>query len=147
MNQWQFLAALAVPLFGFLGAIGQRERTPGQLRRLREAATALKDLPSDSEAHKALEELVRVQARAMVARESRRLNVTNLILSLILAGFAGWGTYGLTLWCFATWATPFGWLALTVSIALGLLLMLVVGAAFGTIYNPPAPPRGKKTQS
>lgn len=145
MNEWQFLAALAVPLFGFLGALGQRERTPGQFRRLREAAAALKDLPVESEAHQALSELVATQARAMIDRESRRLNATNLILSLILAAFAGWATYGLTLWTIGTSATSLSWLSLSVSIVLGLALMLVVGAAFGTIYNPPAIPKaGRK---
>lgn len=81
----------------------------------------------------------------MIARESRRLNVTNLILSLILAAFAGWATYGLTLWTIGWSTTSLGWLALSVSIVLGLGLMLVVGAAFGTIYNPPAVPKaGRK---
>ncbi|WP_136025447.1 MULTISPECIES: hypothetical protein [unclassified Microbacterium] len=136
MNEWQFLAAVAVPVFGFLGALGQRERTPGQFRRLREAAAALKDLPPGTEAHAAISELVAAQARSMTAREARTLNVTNLILSMILGGFAAWATYGLSVWCISTWATPWGWVSLTVSIVIGLALMLFVGAAFGTIYNP-----------
>lgn len=101
----------------------------------------MKDLAPESDAHTALSELVTVQARSMIARESRQLNITNVVLSSVLAGFAGWATYGLTLWCISTWTTPFGWVALTVSIIVGLVLMLVVGAAFGTIYNPKAEPR------
>ncbi|WP_217183999.1 hypothetical protein [Streptomyces sp. AC495_CC817] len=147
MNEWQFLAAVAVPIFGFLGALGQRERTPGQFRRLREAAAALKELPPESDAHAALSELVATQARSLVARESRKLNVTNLILSFIVAGFAAWATYGLSVWCIGTWGSPVGAVALTVSIIVGLILMLFVGASFGTIYNPPAPDRKSRKKN
>ncbi|MFS2281378.1 hypothetical protein V2S04_11220 [Microbacterium sp. OR21] len=142
MNQWQFLAALAVPLFGLLGALGQRERTPAQLRRLREASAALKDVPAESDAYNALSELVAVQARAIMVRESRRLNVTNLVLTLILAAFAGSATYGLSVWCISVWGTGWAWVALPVSVLIALALMLVVGAAFGTIYNPPKGDQG-----
>lgn len=147
MNEWQFLAALAVPIFGLLGALGQKERTPGQLRRLRESSTALKDIPADSEAYAALSELVAVQARAIIARESRALNVTNLILTLILAAFAGGSTYGLSVWCVSVWGTGWAWVVLPLSVLIALAFMLLVGAAFGTIYTPPKADQDSESES
>lgn len=138
MDQWQFLAALAVPVVGVAGALFQKERTPGLLRRLRESSNALKEVPATSEAFKALDSLVVVQATAMARRESRRINPANLILALILSGIAGLSTYWLTFWCISVWGSPIGWLALVVSIIVGVFLMMLVGVGFTTIYNEPS---------
>ena len=144
MNEWQFLAALAVPIIGFLGAVAQRERTPAQVKRLREAVSALKELPVRSEAHEAVSALVVQQAQNLTERESRRLNVTNLIMSIILGVVVGFVSYLLIIGSVAAWPMPWGWVVVTVSAIVGLMLMLFVGAAFGTIFNPPGSAREKR---
>lgn len=135
MNEWQFLAAALVPVFGFLGALAQRERTPGQFRRMREAAAALKDLDPSNEAHAALSHLVAVQAAAIAEREARKLNVTNLVMSIIVSAFAGWGAYGLSVWAVGAWGTAWGGAVVPLAIVIGLVLALFVGASFSTLYN------------
>ncbi|MBN9158731.1 hypothetical protein [Microbacterium sp.] len=122
MNEWQFLAALAVPVVGLAGALFQKERTPGVLRRLRETATALKDLPADSEAANALQGLIVTQARLLQEREQRRLNTPNLVLAVLLALIAAVVTYFLSVWVIGQWSSPWGWVTLTASITIALFL-------------------------
>jgi fatty acid desaturase len=137
VNEWQFLAALAVPVIGLTGALFQKERTPGVLRRMKESATALKDLPPESDASKALQALIVTQAGLLQEREQRRVNRPNLILAVILALLAAVVTYFLSVWTIGAWTTPWGWIPMAVSVAVGLFLILLVGAGFSNIYQEP----------
>jgi hypothetical protein len=139
---WQIVAAFAVPVLGFLGALLTSNRDPGEYRRLKHAAEALATAPPSSSASTALDELVTAQANSLrnreVARSGRNLNVFNLVLSIVFAAIGAVSAFWLWNWSASVWGTPLAWLVTPLCVVLGLLVALFVGAAFSTIYNPPA---------
>lgn len=138
---WQLVAALAVPVLGFFGSLLTSNRDPGEYRRLKHAADALGAVPTGSAAFASLEKLVVVQADALrdreAARSKRKLNVPNLVLSIILGIAGACGAFFLWSWSTSTWGSVLGWVVTPVSVVGGLVIALLVGAAFATIYNPP----------
>lgn len=137
---WQLVAALAVPVLGFFGALLTSNRDPGEYRRLKHAADALGSVPAGSAAFASLEKLVVVQADSLRDRESarskRKLNVANLVFSIILAIGGAVGAFFLWSWSASAWGSAAGWVATPASIIGGLMIALLVGGAFATIYNP-----------
>jgi len=137
---WQIFAAVAVPLLGVLSTFVQADRSPGAYRRLKHSAAALEQVPADSAARRALDQLVTTQAEHLMKWEerklSRRLNSSNLILVIILLALGGAAGYFLWAWCAAAWGTGWIWLALPLSVLVGLFLIAFIGVGFGQIYSP-----------
>jgi hypothetical protein len=144
---WQIAAAFAVPVLGFLGALLSGNREPGGYRRLKHAADALAAVPAGSSAATALEELVEAHANALreqeAARQARHLNIFNLVMSIVLGVLGAFAGFCLWTWSAGVWGSPWGWVIFALAIVLGLCIVLLVAAAFGTIYNSPATKKTK----
>lgn len=140
---WQIAAALAVPVLGFFGAVVSSNREPGAYRRLKHSVEALAAVQKDSEAYDVLENLVVAQATQLQRREAakaeRKLNKTNLTLSIVLSVVGAIGGFWLWSWSAAVWDSWAAWLVVPFSVVLGLIIVVFVAAAFGTLFNPPAP--------
>lgn len=141
---WQAAAAVAVPALGLMGGLLSRDRAPGMYRKLRHATAAIRDLPADAqEARGALEGVIVQQATAIRDREAhaltRRLNVTNVVLSVILTLFVAALMLPLISWVTSVWGTGFIWLVGPAGVILMLFGALLVGAAWATIFSPPKP--------
>lgn len=145
---WQIFAALAVPVLGLVGAIATNNREPGAYRRLKHSVDSLAAVQKDSEAYAILQKLVVTQAGQLQRREAakadRKLNGVNLTLSIIFSAIGAVGGFWLWNWSASVWDTGSAWVVVPLSVVIGLLIAAFVAAAFGTIFNPPAPPRAKK---
>lgn len=148
---WQIFAAFAVPVLGLLGSLLTSNRDPGEYRRLKHAAEALSTVPTDSSAFNSLDRLVAVQAEGLRGRETvrlaRNLNVFNLVFAIILGAVGALTAFWLWNWSASVWSTPISWLVAPVCVALALAIALIVGAAFSTIFKPPAPRKPRSSPS
>lgn len=146
----QLITALAVPIVGVLGSLLTTTREPAAYRRLKHAAEALAAVPAESEPSKILGALVVTQAEHLQklekARAARELNVANLLLSIIFAGFGAFVGFWLWNWTMSAWGTPWGGVVIVVSTLAGLLIALFIAASFATIYNPRSSRRGKAAE-
>lgn len=136
---WQVVAAIAVPVLGFLGALAARERDPALYRKLRNASTALKDVNPSSDAYKSLDLLVAQQAAQIREREeangNREFKPISLVLTLLVTVLVAGGLIFLVTWVTQTWGT--GWAALSVpALIIGAFFgLLLIMAAVTTVYG------------
>jgi Na+-transporting methylmalonyl-CoA/oxaloacetate decarboxylase gamma subunit len=144
----QIATSILVPVLGFLGALANRERMPGLYRKLKHSTSALKDLPAEAaNARQALERVVIAQAVAIQAREAtsltRRLNFSNLTLTIVVSLLIGAGIWGLFNWVAATIGTGWEWLSILTTVVSAVVGLIIVAASFSTLFNPPSEPKKK----
>ncbi|MDF2045175.1 hypothetical protein [Microbacterium sp. Kw_RZR3] len=148
---WQIFVAFAVPVLGLLGSLLTSNRDPGEYRRLKHAAEALSAVPAESAAFDALDKLVAVQAEGLRGRETvrlaRNLNVFNLVFAIILGAVGALTAFWLWNWSASVWGTPASWLVAPACVLLALVVALIVGAGFSTIFKPPAPKKPRTSPS
>jgi len=136
---WQAITAVAVPMLGIIASLFRREPSTRLSKKIAhhiELATSLKDLPAPF-AH--MSELIAAEVKELARQEKghlgRVLNKASLTLAIILAVLSGAGVYLLWNWITATRESPFLWVSISVSIIVGIALLVVTGAGFSTIYN------------
>lgn len=138
---WQTIAAVAVPIIGAVIGFFKGEHRTRIGRRLREHVKLLEAVRDNEPAATALNALIAAEAEEVRDRELRRLarkvNWTNVILSVVLTGLVAIAIYGLVEWVLASMGTFWVIVAVATLGMLGGLGALVVGAAFSTIFNPP----------
>jgi hypothetical protein len=143
IRMWAAIAAIAAPIISAVLALLQSRVGGGPNRHLKDHAALLVTLPEKSDSRAAIEKLVVVEAESLLhrqrLRDSRQLNVVNLVLSLILAVVSGIAIYVLVLWAQAWWGTALVWIPLVILALGGLFLLLLTGAAFTTLYTPAKP--------
>ncbi|BDZ54166.1 hypothetical protein [Agromyces marinus] len=140
---WLVAIAVAVipALFGVVGNMISREaRTPRDIRNLGHLADSLSKAPVGSEAHDALSALVAEYARRVHPGliQPRKLNKTNVALTVFIILVSGAAILGLFNWIVATNGTGWSVLAIVVTVLIGLFLFLLNIAAVTTWYNEPS---------
>jgi hypothetical protein len=144
---WTAIVTIAPAVIGAIGVLLTRERQPRLYRNIARQADLLAKLPPAGDAYAEVQALLNLSAAALRERETgaiaRKLNPTNVVLSIILSALAGTAAYFLVLWCTSTWGSPWGVVAIVATVIVGLFLALLVGAAFTTIFNPPTPKKQK----
>jgi hypothetical protein len=137
---WQAIAAIAVPVITLLASFFNRTGS-GLSKRIKHHADLAKQLDSLPAAHAVMTDLLVAEVSVLAAREtaraSRKLNYSNLILSVVLAGITAATIY----WAISLWRdAPDGFWSFTLAGVISLtalFFVLLSFAGFGTLYNPP----------
>lgn len=145
------IAVVGIPaVLALLGtAITREARTPRPIRNLTSLAAALEKLPPTSAAHKALDGVIRdyVNSVGPIITSVRKLNPTNVTLTVLFFLLSVGATFLLSQWIVATAGTDWNWLAWTVTVICSVIFLIFDSAALATIYNPPSDRSGGKVAS
>lgn len=132
------LAALIPAAGGAVAGFAQRQAgRPRPYRKLGHLVDMLAKAP-EGPGRLALEKLVIAAAGAL--EESvvsvKKVNPTNVALTVIVTAFSGLGMYWLAQWIIAAEGSAWIVVAWITSALVGFFLTIVVAAAIGTVYNP-----------
>ena len=138
---WAVIAAVVTPLVAALVSFVSSERGTGIERRLRHHIALASVTDKGSDARVTLDQLVAYEAELVLKagrlRADRKINVANLVLSILLVLITSAAIYGGVLWAIAAWSGGLAWIPVILLATVGLFLLLLTAFGFTTLYNPP----------